>query len=152
MTSLLYEDICSRFFPKVRAYDFLDLSETQLSEVLADFIQTAVSNPYVRRLFTSLNNDRDSEEITYELKYEVEESYDSDFVAEILALGMVIAWLQPIVNDVTNLSYFVGSSAEKFYAQSPHINTLSNLYESTKRNQRGMIRDRGYANNTYLDV
>lgn len=151
MTSLTYDVIYSRLFSKIEAYDFIELPEDDLNGLLCDWIHSASANPYVRRLFKSFNLDDELQEISYEMKYSVDEFSDTEFIVEVLALGVVVAWLEPKVNSINNIAQMFGSKEEKFYSQSQHISELRNLVNDSIKKQRRMIADRGYAWNSYLD-
>lgn len=151
MTSLTYNQIYSRLFSKIEAYDFIELSEDDLNELLCDWIHSASANPYVRRLFKTFSLDDELQEISYEMKYSVDSFSDEEFIIEVLTFGMIIAWLEPKINSINNIAQMFGSKEEKFYSQSAHLSELQNLLNSCKKQQRRMIADRGYAWNTYLD-
>ena len=151
MTSLEYKNVYSRLFSKIEAYDFIDLPVNDLNDLLCDWIHSASANPYVRRLFNTFSLDDEIQEISYEMKYSVDEFSDVEFVTEILALGVVVAWLEPKVNSINNVAQMFGSKDEKFYSQSQHLSELENLVNNSRKLQRRMIADRGYVWNTYLD-
>ncbi len=151
MTSLTYDVIYSRLFSKIEAYDFIELPEDELNDFMCNWIHSASANPYVRRLFKSFSLDDEIQEIFYEMKYPIDEFSDNEFIVEILSLGMVVSWLEPKVNSINNIAQMFGSKDEKFYSQSQHISELRGLVKDSKKQQRRMIADRGYAWNTYLD-
>ena len=151
MTSLNYNTIYSRLFSKIEAYDFIELPEADLNELLCDWIHSASANPYVRRLFKTFSLDDEIQEISYEMKYSVDDSADAEFITEILTLGVVVAWLEPKINSINNIAQMFGSKEEKFYSQSAHLSELQNLLDNCQKKQRRMIADRGYAWNSYLD-
>ena len=151
MASLDYNKIYSRLFSKIEAYDFIELPEDDLNDFLCNWIHSASANPYVRRLFKSFNLDDEILEISYEMKYSVDEFSDEEFIIEVLTFGVVVAWLEPKINSINNIAQMFGSKEEKFYSQSQHISELRNLVNDAKKQQRRMIADRGYAWNSYLD-
>ena len=151
MTSLTYDVIYSRLFSKIEAYDFIEMPEDDLNELLCDWIHSASANPYVRRLFKTFSLDDEVLEISYEMKYSVDEFSDEEFITEIFALGVIVSWLEPKVNSINNIAQMFGSKEEKFYSQSQHISELRNLVDDSRKQQRRMIADRGYAWNSYLD-
>jgi hypothetical protein len=188
MPSIKYKEVYSNFFLRVEAYDLLQLPKTQQSELLCNWLHSAVSYPYIRRLFSTLEmNDTgiedtiddeqtvnpDEEEvvvpedeitvdeseddgivngtITYELKYVVEEEADKAFLIEILGAAMGLAWVKPKVISLPNLRQVFGSSAEKYYSQASHLAELRNVKDDLETEVRNLIRDRGFANNEYLD-
>ena len=151
MASLDYNKIFSRLFGKIEAYDFIDLSEEMLNEFLCNWLHSATANPYVRRLFLSVVFDDELEELTYEMKYEVDEDSDKEFVIEVLSLGVAINWLEPKINSIENINQFFGSKDEKWFSQASHLSELRGLLGDFKKQQRRMIADRGYIWNSYLD-
>lgn len=151
MTSLNYNEVFSIFYSRVEAYDFLSLKIDEVNEFLCSWIRSVISKPYIRRLFTSISIDDEIQVLSYELKYSVDEDSDRYFVTEILGLGMAIQWLEPKINSTMNIAQMFGSKEEKFFSQSQHLKELRDLKESLHREQRSMIRDRGYAWNSYLD-
>lgn len=151
MTSLSYSNIYSSLFAKIEAYDFVDLSEETLNEFLCNWLHSAATNPYVRKLFSTVAFDDEIEELSYEMKYVVDEETDKEFVIEVLSLGVAINWLIPKINSINNINQFFGSKDEKFFSQSQHLSELRALLNDFKKQQKRMIADRGYIWNSYLD-
>lgn len=151
MASLNFDVIYSRFLSKVQAYDFLDLSEYQINSFMYDWLKSSVSKPYIRRLFSSILLDAEKQSLSYEMTYSVDDSSDQDFIIEVLAIGMIIEWLEPKINSILNISQMFGSKEEKFYSQSAHLGELMSLRDTLYKKQRRMVTDRGYIWNSYLD-
>ena len=151
MTSLTYDIIYSRLFSKIEAYDFIELPEEELNDFMCNWIHSASANPYVRRLFKSFSLDDEIQEVSYEMKYSVDDFSDTEFIIEILSLGMVVAWLEPKINSINNVAQMFGSKDEKWFSQAQHLSELKGLVNDSKKQQRRMIADRGYAWNSYLD-
>ena len=152
MASLNYDDIYSRVLDKITDYDFLRISDSEIYEELNRKLRIALSKPYLRRLFSSISYDDEIQLFTYELNYKKDEEVDKDFIAEAIALGVVVAWLEPKVKT-TNLIHqqFTSSKESKWYNQKDHLSTLKDLLKSCRYEQQSLIRDRGWINNTYLD-
>ena len=150
MTSLSYDEIFSRFFSRVEAYDFLDLSPEQSTDYLNAWLHGACSKPFLRRLFSSIVYDDEIEELTFSMKYSVDDFSDKDFVIEVISLGIAIEWLEPKVNSIMNLSQMFASKEEKFYSQANHLMELKNSLNYFRKTQRQIIVDRGFAWNSYL--
>ena len=90
-------------------------------------------------------------QLTYSLKHVINEAdEDMRFVIEVIAMGMVIEWLEPQVNSVLNTLQMFSGKEEKFYSQSNHLSELKDLLKQSEIKQRKLIRDRGYISNTYL--
>lgn len=151
MPSIKYNEIFSSFYLKAESYDILNLKSTQVNEFLNGWLCSSLSKPYIRRLFSNFKIDNEIQIISYEMKYSTDEEYDKNFVIDIAAIGMVIEWITPKINSLTNILQMYGSKEEKFYSQKNHLDGLKDLKASLLREQKGLIRDRGYIWNTYLD-
>lgn len=151
MTSIKYDEIYSKLYLTAEAYDVLEYKEEFLTEFLCGWLHSALSKPHVRRIFSVLKTDDEIQSLQYELKYTVDPDYDNDFVLDILGIGMLIEWIKPKIYSLTNIVQVYGSKEEKFYSQSGHLKTLQDLKKQLVRDQRSVIRDRGYIWNTYLD-
>lgn len=151
MTSLAYEDVYSQFFIKATAYDLAELSEKQANEMLSGWLRATASKPYVRKLFSSFSMDQDLLEINFEMKYKQDDESDLDFVLDVLALGMLMEWLRPHVNNYNTIAQVFGSKEEKWFSQAQHMSSIKNIFDAVKKEQRQMISDRGSAWNSYLN-
>lgn len=151
MITLEFADIFSMFHNKIDAYDFLELTNEEINMFETEWLKTAGSKVYVRRLFSTYQFDADSEVINFEMRYATDDGADTDFVIEILAIGMCVEWLSPKVNSLTGIYQTYGSKEEKFYSESQHLKEIRALWDSWKNEQRKMIRDRGYIFNSYIE-
>lgn len=145
-----YDNIFSRFYLRIQDYEIVGLEEKLVKKMLIGYMKQTLSKPYIRRLFLTMSVDDDLEEIEYEMKYATTEDEDLDFVEEVIALGMVVAWLEPKYNSTLNTSQFFSNTDLKFYSQANHMAELKNMYNLAKNNLRKIIRDRGYIYNGYL--
>jgi hypothetical protein len=151
MASLSYrDDLYSSFLGKVTDYNFVNMSEDDVYELMFGYFKSAISQPYVRRLFSSVKMDDEIMEMTFTLKDSVDEDSDKYFIIEVLSRGMVIAWLEPQVKSTVNLSQMYGGKEQKFYSQAQQLSELKDLLSTTKSEQRRIICDHGYVNNSYL--
>lgn len=162
MLSISYEEVFSRFYTKVEAYDLMNLFKDvkMQNAILCSWLHSALSAPYVFRLFSIItlpeeDNIEDlsniDNKIDFELEYSINDYSDKNFIIEVLSYGIALAWIEPKVNSLINVSQMFGSSAEKWYAQANHLNEIRALRDDIEKKQRSLIRDRGYINNDYLD-
>ena len=169
MPSLTYKEVYSRFFRRAEAYDLIfdNMSKKLRFDFLSDLIHMACSEPYVRRLFSSLvltdeeydeeifdydlGIDADYGTIEYEMNDVMDETSDEEFVLDILSYGMVAGWLRPKVNSLLNINQLIGTSDEKYYSQAQHLSELRSLLEDVEIKQLKIIRDRGYISNPYIN-
>lgn len=145
-----YSDIYSRFYLRVEDYNIVGLEKKLVENMMNGWMKSVLSKPYVRRLFATLDNDEDVEEIDYELKFPVSDEEDQDFVEELIATGMTVEWLRPKYNSTLLTSQFFSNSEQKFFSQANHMTELKDMYHRAENDLRKLIRDRGYINNQYL--
>lgn len=118
---------------------------------MPEYLHASINKPYIRRLFSELKLGDTVQELTYIMKYSVDDDFDAEFITDILGIGMVIEWITPKINSLNNIQQVFGSSEEKFYSQTNHLNGLKDLKKSLIKEQKNLIKDRGYIWNSYLD-
>ena len=146
---LSYSALFSRVLNKINDPKELSLDENDLLEIYTERLHSVVGKPRVRRLFSTLTLDDEIQEITFTLNNSVDEDSDTDFVLEIISLGMAIEWLQPQVDSVIHTSVMIGGKEEKKLLDN-HKNMIDRL-DSMKKEQNKMIRDYGYMYNSYIN-
>ena len=163
-TTISFERLFSKFLQKIEGYDLFlpNITKEMRIALITGYFETAVSEPYVRRLFSAVLIDEPTyigdgdDKILIDGSFEfsmndaTDEKADSDFVLNVIALGMARAWVDPKVNSATSLLQLVGTSDEKWTSQALHMKELSSLRESLEIQQRNLIRDRGFIDNDYL--
>lgn len=146
-----YNDVYSRFLIKIRDYEFAGLPEPNATEQMLEWLRSALSQPYIIRIFESISADDEIAEFEYTLTTSVNEYADKNFVEELLGYQMVCEWLEPRVKTSTLINQMITNSKEqKFYAQQSHIAQLRELLADAENKVRSMLRDRGYVWNSYL--
>lgn len=153
MASITYDDVYSKFYTKVEAFDFLyeEMSDELMAEFMSSWLRSAIAYPYIRRLFSSVSVDAEEKTIEFSLLSSVDEFSDIEFIKEVLAYGMIYSWLEPKVRSITNIYQNFTSSEQKFYSQASHLSELRALLSDSEARIRSLIRDRGYVKNKYLD-
>ena len=150
MTST-YNDIYSRFLIKIRDYEFAGLPEPNATEQMLEWLRSALSQPYIIRIFDSFSADDEIAELEYTLTSSVNEYTDKNFVEELLGYQMVCEWLEPRVKTSTLINQMITNGKEsKWYNQKDHIAQLRELLADAENKVRSMLRDKGYAWNSYL--
>lgn len=153
MASVSYDDVFSRVLDKITDYDFLQYSESDIYATLTRKMKSALSKPYLRKEFSSITYDDDIQELTYGMNYPTSDTdADKDFACEAIALGVVVAWLEPQVKT-TNLIHqqFTSSKESKWYNQKDHLSELRSLLKACRYEQQCLIRDRGFIHNSYIE-
>ena len=150
MTSIQYDDIFNSFLGNVTDYELAALTVSNAYENMTEWLHKAVSTPYLRRLFSSIVLDDDTQVMTYELAVIVDDESDKEFVISMLGKQMVYEWIHPRVNNVSNLNMFFGNKDQKFFSQAQHLSELRGIEEDAYNSVRRMIRDRTYIWNDYI--
>lgn len=146
---LSYSTLFSRVLNKINDPKELQLNTDDLLSIYTERLHSVVGKPRVRRLFSTLSLDDEIQEMTFTLNNSVDEDSDTDFVLEILSLGMAIEWLQPQVDSVIHTSVMIGGKEEKSLLNN-HKNMITRL-DSMKKEQNKTIRDYGYMYNSYIN-
>lgn len=148
--TLLYEEVFSTFLTKIVDYSFLEYDEKYIREQMVSWLHTSFANPRLRAKFSGLEMDDEHAKFDFELKVSVSENDDIEFVKDIIARSMVIAWIEPQVKTVLLTKQMFGGKEEKFYAQSNHLSQLQNLLSGAKEELSKILRDYGYLHNLYI--
>lgn len=149
--TISYFNIFKRFHSKIEDYGLIGLLPSDVYAKEREWLVSALSLPDVFRLFTQLERDDTVAELDYELDYTVNEAVDRDFVENVLAVGMVLSWTSIRLRSTLNLTQMYGGKEEKFYSQSAHIAELRQVNHEALKELKGIIRDRGFFYNEYLD-
>lgn len=147
---LPYETVFSRTRGRINDPKELSLEDLDLLEIYTERLHNVISNPRVRRLFSSLVLDDEIQQMDFELNNSVDEYSDMDFVAGILVLGMTIEWLQPQVDSILHTSVMIGGKEEKTLLNN-HKNMIDRL-DSMKTELNKRICDYGYMYNSYINT
>lgn len=147
--TLQYENIFSMFLSKITDYSFIEYDENFIKGQMVSWLHSSCS-PRLRTKFSTFTLNDEAAVLSFSLKNPVDEQSDRDFVADILARAMVIAWLEPEVKNVLLTKQMLTGSEEKFYAQSNHIFQLEQMLITAKTEFKNILRDYGYLNNSYI--
>lgn len=135
-----YEKVYNRFSQKITDFNLVEIDDYSLDQMLKNWLQSAIVNV---RTSSDLSNRNDEEEVfNDELK-------DSDI--ELLAMGMVMAWLDQYLNSTENVLQFIGGKEEKYYSQANHIAELRALREDIRLEMKRLHSYYTYTNNSYFD-
>lgn len=146
-----YNEIYSRFLNKIRDYEFAGLPEPSATNQMREWLQSALSNTYVYRIFDTFSADDEIAEIEYTLKNPVDDYIDKNFVEELLGNAMVVEWVTPKIQTTTLINQMITNSKEsKFYAQANQLAQLQELKGNTEHKVRSILRDKGYIYNSYI--
>lgn len=148
--TLQYEDIFSIFLSKITDYSFLEYDENFIKGQMVSWVHSSSSSPRLRAKFSEFTLNDEEAVLSFSLKNSVGEQSDCDFVTDILARAMVIAWLEPEVKNVLLTKQLLTGSEERFFAQANHVSQLEQMLATAKTELKNILRDYGYLNNSYI--
>ena len=148
--TLQYEDIFSIFLSKITDYSFLEYDENFIKKQMVSWLHSSSSSPRLRAKFSSFTLNDEKAVLSFSLKNSTGEQSDGDFVADVLARAMVVAWLEPEVKNVLLTKQMLTGKEEKFYAQANHIYQMEQMLATAKAELKNILRDYGYLNNSYI--
>ena len=135
-----YETVYGRFLNKCTDFNLADLDDHTLNEMMKDWLDSAV----IRTRTSSDLSARDDE-------VEAFENDLSDQDVELLAMGMVLAWLDQRIQSTEYTNLFVGGKEEKFFSPSQQLAELRNLRADILREMQQLHCYSTYTNNSYFN-
>lgn len=136
-----YDNIYDRFVNKITDFNIVELDDYSLGDMLKGWLKSAIVRS--RKCQHDLSK-RDDE------LQEFEEDL-SDLEIELLAMGMVDAWLSQYLNSTENVLQFIGGKEEKYYSQANHIAEIRALREQNLIEMNRLHNYYTYTNNSYFD-
>ena len=137
-----YEKVYNRFLQKISDFNLAEADDYSFDEMINGWLNSAVIR--VRKCQHDLSK-RDDE------LQEFEEDL-SDLEIELLALGMVDAWVTPMLNSTELTLQFIGGKEEKYYSQSQMLSELRNLKKENSLEMNRLHNYYTYTNSSYFDT
>lgn len=150
MASIMYDDIFSSFLGNVTDYEFASKDISEAYDDMKEYLHKTVTKMYIRRQFSTINFEDDTQIFTYEIKYPIDEITDNEFVINLLGKGMVYEWIAPKVQTTTAINQMFSGGDKKWFAQANHLNSNRSLRDDIEREVRRMINDREISYNDYI--
>lgn len=117
-----FEDIFAVYLSKITTFDeYISLTEEELNTELKMLLRNSLSK-FISK--TNLVVDYDMECFNRELE---------DLEIEILACGMVVAWLTPKINNIELLRQSLSSKDFTFYSQANHLKEIRELKSDAEK-------------------
>ena len=137
-----YEKVYNRFLQKISDFNLAEVDDYSFDKMMNGWLNSAVIR--VRKCQHDLSK-RDDE------LQEFEEDL-SDLEIELLALGMVDAWVTPMLNSTELTLQFIGGKEEKYYSQSQMLSELRNLKKENSLEMNRLHNYYTYTNSSYFDT
>ena len=136
-----YETIYNRFSQKITDFNLSEIDDYSLSDMLNSWLKSSIVN--TRRCKNDLSL-RDDELAEFE-------SDLLDIEIELLACGMVDAWVDQYLNSTDNVLRMIGGKEEKWFSEANHIAELRALKSDNIRRMNSLHNYYTYTNNSYFD-
>lgn len=135
-----YEIVYGRFLNKCSDFNLADLDDHTLNEMMKDWLDSAI----IRTRTSSDLSARDDEVEEFENDL-------SDQDVELLAMGMVLAWLDQRIQSTEYTNLFIGGKEQKFYSPSQQLTELRNLRADIVREMQQIHCYSTYTNSSYFN-
>lgn len=113
MPSISYEAIYKRALTRINDLELATYTQDDFYDYLKEWLQTASSNPLLRKKFSKFSLDDELMTLTFELNNSVDEDYDKNFVTSILAKGVIVNYFPSKLENSANLAVMIGGKEEK---------------------------------------
>lgn len=136
-----YEKIYNRFSQKITDFNLAEINDCYLNEMLNGWLKSAIVNTRKCKNDLSLRDDELAE-------------FDADLLdieIELLACGMVDAWVDQHLNSTDNVLRMVGGKEEKWFSEANHIAELRALKGDNIRRMNSLHNYYTYTNGQYFD-
>ena len=136
-----YEKVYNKFLGLIKDFNLVELDDYTMDQMMLDWLDRATID--MRRCEHDFSKrDNDLQEFEEDL---------SNFEIELLARGMVNAWLEPYINSSELTTQFIGGKEEKFYSTAQHLSTLLEMRDRNVRRMNSLHNYYTYTNNSYFD-
>lgn len=136
-----YEKIYERFLSKITDFNLAEVDDYSFDKMMQSWLNSSIVRMRKCKSDLSLRND-EAQEFAEDL---------IDLEIELLALGMVDAWVTPMLNSTELTLQFIGGKEEKYYSQSQQLAELRNLKKENSLEMNRLHNYFTYTNNSYFE-
>ena len=136
-----YEKIYERFLSKVTDFNLVEIDNYSFDKMMQSWLDSSIVR--IKKCKSNLSlRDNEAQEFADDL---------IDVEIELLALGMVDAWISPMLNSTELTLQFIGGKEEKYYSQSQQLAELRSLKKENSLEMNRLHNYFTYTNNSYFD-
>lgn len=136
-----YEKIYEKFLSKITDFNLVEMDDYSFDKMMYGWLNSSIVR--MRKCDHDLSlRDDNMQEFAEDL---------SDLEIELLSLGMVDAWVTPMLNSTELTLQFIGGKEEKYYSQSQQLAELRNLKRENSLEMNRLHNYYTYTNNDYFD-
>ena len=137
-----YATIYNRFLLKITDYSLTELPDAVVDVMMHGYLMSAIAGISVRELREHVSEYDDSQEaFVYDL---------TNLEQEILALGMVESWVEPMIYSITLTQQMIGTKQTNYFSQSSHLNALVSLQDNVRKKKNKLISEYKAFHTSYL--
>lgn len=111
-----YENIYSKFLGLITDHKLLALPKDKAYMLMGETMNLVKGRPKINRLFSTLVYDNEIMTLSYTLRDTNGDTYDQNFVEDVFANAMVVAWYEKLVNSDTHIKQYFGDKETKLRA------------------------------------
>ena len=136
-----YEKIYERFLSKITDFNLAEVDDYSFDKMMQSWLNSSIVR--MRKCKSDLSlRDNEAQEFAEDL---------IDLEIELLALGMVDAWVTPMLNSTELTLQFIGGKEEKYYSQSQQLAELRNLKKENSLEMNRLHNYFTYTNSSYFE-
>lgn len=136
-----YETVYERFLGRITDFKLAETDDYSFETMLKGWLMSAIVR--VRKCQHDLSlRDEEAQAFREDL---------SDLEIELLSMGMVDAWVAPMVNSTELTLQFIGGKEQKYFSQANHMAELRALREQNLLEMNRLHNYYTYTNNSYFD-
>lgn len=136
-----YEKIYERFLSKITDFNLAEVDDYSFDKMMQSWLNSSIVR--MRKCKSDLAlRDNEAQEFAEDL---------IDLEIELLALGMVDAWVTPMLNSTELTLQFIGGKEEKYYSQSQQLAELRNLKKENSLEMNRLHNYFTYTNSSYFE-
>lgn len=113
MPLINYQDIYKRALVRINDLGLARLQQEDFYDKLLLWMHSASATPYFRKKFSTFSLNDELMILNFELNNSVDESYDKNFVTDILAKGIIINYFPAKLETDEHLAVMIGGKEEK---------------------------------------
>lgn len=136
-----YEVVYNSFARKItdfNLYEMLQSEDVEVQQFVEDMLEGYLTSA-VSKFYKCKKDLTDRDDILKQFNFSLD-----DLEIEILALMMVVEWIEPQLNSTELTFQFIGGNSTKYYSQANQLEKLMDLEQKSRSKVKKLIRDYTY--------
>ena len=137
---LTFDRLTGAFLAKISEYDFIQLEESERTEIVDGYIFSAVA-AFKKNCKYDLTSSQNRLTRSFDIDIAKE---DMDELVDILSEGMLVQWMKPYLYKQDNLESLLNTKDFTGYSPAELLLRIGNAYAKVQKDYTQMIREYSY--------